>query len=280
MAAFLREVLTAWRRDNQAASHAAALAYYALFSLTPLLALVIIIAGFVLGQAAAAGEVVLRVSRVVGPELAHTIEEMVGRASLPSAGIVPTLLSVGMFVYGATGIFGQLRTSFDHIFGVHPTSEHALYGLVRHHVVGLVMILAMGSLLLSSIALAGVVGLAHDEIERWAPGLAPLVAWGTTGSSFVVGATLCGLLFRLVPDVRLAWRDVWLGAIVTAVLFSIGKQALGWYLSRSGIASIYGAAGSLVLLLLWIFYSAQILLLGATFTEVYSRRYGSRRRPT
>ena len=273
---FLREVVAEWQRDA-ALTLGAALAYYTLFAMAPLLVLVIAVAGLALGRAAAQGEIVAQIGGLMGPDGAKMIEEMIVRASRPASGIVATLVSVGTMALGASGVVGQLQSSLNQIFGGEPRHGGGIRGVVRQRLSHFGMIVAIGFLLLVSLVLSAVVAALHDFLESRVPGLAVLLPSLNFALSFVVPTGLFALIYKVLPDVRLTWRDVWLGAAFTALLFTVGKSVIGLYLGRAGTTSVYGAAGSLVLVLLWIYYSAQILFLGAEFTEVYSRCYGSRR---
>jgi membrane protein len=273
---FFREVLGKWQRDN-ALSHGAALAYYTLFSLTPLLVLVIIIAGLVLGRAAAQGEVVARIQDLVGPDTAAAVQEMVMRASRPASGIVPALVSLAAIVAGASGLIGQLRSSLNHIWGTTAGTGGGVGAMLRQRLVALGVIGGMGMLLLLSTALSAVLATAHELIALHLPIVARVVPLANLALSLVVSAAFFAMIYEFLPDVKLGRRDVWLGAAFTAALFAIGKDLIALYLSRTGAGSIYGAAGSLIVLLLWVYYSAQILLVGAEITQVYSQRYGSLR---
>jgi membrane protein len=272
---FLREVVAEWQRDA-ALTMGAALAYYTLFAMAPLLVLVIAVAGLALGRAAAQGEIVAQIGGLMGPEGAKMIEEMIVRASRPASGIVATLVSLGTMALGASGVFGQLQSSLNQIFGGELRYKGGLRGVIHQRLSHFGMIVAIGFLLLVSLVLSAVVAALHGFLEVRLPVLAVVLPSLNFALSFVVVTGLFALIYKVLPDVRLAWRDVWLGATVTALLFTVGKSVIGFYLGRAGTTSVYGAAGSLVLVLLWIYYSAQILFLGAEFTEVYSRCYGSR----
>jgi membrane protein len=272
---FLREVIDEWQRDA-ALTLGAALAYYTMFAMAPLLVLVIAVAGLILGRAAAQGEIVAQISGLMGSDGARMIEGMIVRASSPASGITATVVSIGTMTIGATGVFGQLQSSLNTIFGGEPRYGTGIRGMLLQKLLAFGMILAIGFLLLVSLVLSAIVAALHDYLQMRVPVLAEVLPTLNFGLSFVVVTGLFAIIYKVLPDVRLAWRDVWLGAVVTALLFTVGKSLIGFYLGRAGTTSVYGAAGSLVLVLLWIYYSAQILFLGAEFTEVYSRRYGSR----
>ena len=273
---FLREVVTEWRKDN-ALSLGAALAYYTLFSLAPLLVLIIAIAGLVFGRAAAEGEIVARVGDTVGPDAAKVIEGMVVGASAPTSGVIATVASLATMLFGASGVFGQLQASLNQIWGVTGGVGSGVLGVVRRRVTSFGLILGIGFLLFLSLLVSAVLAGVHELLAEHLPMLSALLPPLNFLLSFLMITALFALIFKVLPDVRLQWRDVWVGAGVTALLFTAGKTLIALYLGRTGRTSVYGAAASLVVLLLWIYYSAQILLVGAEFTEVYSRRYGSRR---
>lgn len=272
----LREVLAEWQRDA-ALSLGAALAYYTLFAMAPLLVLVIAIAGLALGRAAAQGEIVAQMAGLMGPEGAKMIEDMIARASRPSSGIVATLVSLGTMALGASGVFGQLQSALNQIFGAAPRPGAGVVGMIRQRLAHFGMIVAIGFLLLVSLVLSAGLAALHGWLEARVPVLAVVLPLVNFVVSLLVVAGLFALIYKVLPDVELNWRDVWLGAACTSLLFTVGKSVIGLYLGRAGTTSVYGAAGSLVLVLLWIYYSSQILFLGAEFTDVYSRRYGSRR---
>jgi membrane protein len=272
---FLRETFSEWSKDN-CLSLGAALAYYTVFSVAPLLVLVIAIAGLVLGRSAAQGEIVARVHAEVGPNIAQMLESMIAQLTAPRAGLVATVTSLVTMIFGASGVFGQLQSSLNQIWSAPPRHANALRNVLRRRASAFGMILVIGFLLLLSMIVTAVISAVYARIVELLPllgGFLPLLNFMV---SFLLITALFAAIFKVLPDVRIEWRDVWLGAAVTALLFSVGKSLIGMYLGRAGVGSVYGAAGSLVVLLLWIYYSAQIFLIGAEFTEVYSRRYGSR----
>jgi len=274
--AFLREVLAQWQQDR-ALSHGAALAYYTLFSLAPLLVLVIAIVGLAFGRAAAEGEIVGQVTHLMGPEGAKVVQDMILRASEPKSGVVATVVSLVTMLVGASGVFGQLQSSLNDIFEVPPRPGGGVRNVLKQRLAHFGMILGIGSLLWASFVLSAALAALHGYVATYLPVLGRVLGPLNTGLSFLVVTTFFALIYKVLPDVRMHWQDVWLGALFTAILFAAGRSLIGLYLAHTGTTSIYGAAGSLVLVLLWVYYSAQILLLGAEFTEVYSRFYGSRR---
>jgi len=202
---------------------------------------------------------------------------MIARASSPKAGVVASTVSLVTMAIGASGVFGQLQHSLNRIWQVPKPASTGLRVQIRKRVIAFGMILGIGVLLLVSLALSAALAAVHDVLAQQVPALSRLLPTLNFLLSFAVVAALFAMIFKLLPDVGMGWGDVWPGATMTALLFTVGKSLLGIYLGRAGVTSVYGAAGSFVLLLLWIYYSAQIMLVGAEFTEVYSRRHGSRR---
>jgi len=272
---FLHEVAREWR-DDDALIQGAALAYYALFAMAPLLVLIIAVAGLVLGHTAAQGRLVEQIQDLMGPEGARMVEGMIEHVSSPASGIAATLGSLVTILLGASGVVGQLRTSLNRIWGVRAT-QGGVRGMVRQRLAALGLIVGIGVLMLVSVTLSAVLSAVREVLATHVPLLSRLLPAANFALSFLLATALFGMIYRVLPDVDLGWGDVILGAAVTALLFTIGKSLVGLYLGRAGVTSVYGAAGTLVFVLLWVYYSAQILLLGAEFTEVYSRRYGSRR---
>ena len=274
--AFLREVVKEWS-DDDALTLGAALSYYTIFSMAPLLVLAIAVAGLAFGRAAAQGEIVAQIQGVLGPSGAELIESMIERASEPASGVLATVISLVTMFFGASGVFGQLQGSLNKIWGADAVRRKGVKGQLQRRAASFSMILGIGFLLLVSLALSALISGLHRGIDEYLTIPSELLSLTNLTVSFVIVTALFAMIFKLLPDARIEWRDVWLGAAVTAVLFTIGKSLIGIYLGRAGVTSVYGAAGSLVLVLLWVYYSSQLLFLGAEFTEVYSRRYGSRR---
>lgn len=255
----------------------AALAYYTMFSLAPLLIIAIAIAGFVFGDEAARGRVTAELGSLINEDAAATIEDLILNAGRPQAGVAATAIGVVTLLLGASGVVGQLKDSMNTIWEVAPKPGRGLLGLIKDRFLSLAMVLGIGFLLLVSLLLSA--GL--DAVSGWAFGDDASTAIQILNfvASFAVVTLLFAIIFKVLPDVKVAWRDVWIGALATALLFNIGKFLIGQYLARSSTASIFGAAGSLILILLWIYYSSQILFFGAEFTQVYANRYGAKVAP-
>jgi membrane protein len=271
----IKEAAADWSHDR-APRLGAALAYYTVFSLVPFLVVVIALIGLVFGQEAAQSAILSHIATLVGDKTASAIEDMIQRADQPSTGFFATALAVVTLLFGASGVFGQLQDALNTVWGVEPKEGRGVWGFIKDRFLSFVAVLGTGFLLLVSLVLSSVLA----ALGKWFSGLLPLpetvLHLLNFALSFLVVAGLFALIFKMLPDAKVAWRDVWIGAVLTAILFTIGKYALGVYLGKSNVASGYGAAGSLVLILLWVYYSAQILLYGAEFTQVYANRLGER----
>ena len=259
----------------------AALAYYTVFSLAPLVVLAIAIAGFVLGHEAAQGQIFDQVRVLIGDQGAMAIQDMVKSANAnPATGIFATVVGIVTLLFGASGVFGQLQTSLNIIWGVEPRPGRGITGIVRDRFLSFTFILVVCFLLLVSLLLSTAITFVSTWVGGIATGTEFLVQGINIALSLGVITLLFALIYKFLPDARVAWHDVWIGAFLTAVLFSIGKFALGLYLGSSSVSSSFGAAGSLIVLLLWVYYSAQILFLGAEFTQVYANSVGTPVRPS
>jgi membrane protein len=266
----------AWN-DDYASSMGAALAYYTTFSLAPLLIVVIAIAGLAFGQEAARGEIVGQLAGLVGPKGATAIQSLLASASRPSTSVLASIIGLVTLFLGATSIVAELQTSLDRIWRAPALQESSgLVALFRGRLLSFGMVIAMGFLLLVSL----IVGAALSAFGKWGGTMIPGSVALFQGLNLLIGFGITTLLFatayRILPRVRIAWSDVWVGAVVTAVLFTGGKYLIGLYLGHAGVSSGFGAAGSLVIILVWVYYSAQIFLLGAEFTWVYAHSHGWR----
>jgi len=272
----LQQVVTASLQDD-VPSMGAALAYYTVFSLAPLLLIVVSVAGIFFGQEAARGEIQAQLQDMMGERGAGAVQELLAGVRDPAEGLTATMVGLVLLFIGATTVFAELQSALDRIWHVVPREhDSAWFSLVRARLLAFGMILAVGFLLIVSLisgALITALG------RRWD---AALGAWpalldaGNAVSSFLLVTILFGLIYKVMPRIRIAWGDVWLGALLAALLFTAGKALIGAYIGRSGVASGYGAAGSLVVVLLWVYFSAQIVLIGAEFTQVFARTWGSR----
>ncbi|HET9493137.1 MAG TPA: YihY/virulence factor BrkB family protein [Chloroflexia bacterium] len=274
----LMQTFKGWAEDK-APRLGAALAYYTVFSIGPLLLLTISIASFFLDRAAVQEQIVGTVSGVVGKEGGDVINQTVENADKGGGNIIATVVGIGVLLFGASGVFGQLKDALNTIWEVQPTPGRGILATIKDRFLSFTMVLGTGFLLLVSLVVSAAVAALGKYLEQflpaggfWAFALNLILSLG-------IFTLIFALLFKFLPDVKIGWKDVWLGAFVTALLFLLGQAALAFYLSIANVGSSFGVAGSLVVVLVWIYYSAQILLLGAEFTQVYTNMYGSRVRP-
>ncbi|MBU7585966.1 MAG: YihY/virulence factor BrkB family protein [Nostoc sp. TH1S01] len=273
------ETFQEWSEDK-ASRLAAALAYYTIFSIAPLLIIVIAIAGAVFGEEAARGEIVRQIQGLVGRDGAEFIEIAIRNASQPKTGAIASIISILLLLLGATGLFTELQDALNTIWEVQPKPGRAMKNVVRQRALSFAMILGIGFLLLVTLVISTALTAIVGYFSNLLPGVD--IIWRILNFllSFTITTLLFGLIFKVLPDAKITWNDVLIGAIITSLLFSLGRYLLGQYLGNSSFGSTYGAAGSLVVILAWVYYAAQILFFGAEFTQVYARRYGSGIRPT
>jgi membrane protein len=247
----------------------AALAYYTIFSIAPLLLIAIAIAGFVFGREAVQNQIVEQLRGVLGTNAAQTIQEMVKNAAKPKSGTIATIIGIITLLFGAGGIFSNLKDAINTIWDVEPKKSGGIMAAVREKFLSLVMVLGIGFLLLVSLVIDTVISVMGKYASQHLPGGEALWQAVQLAVSFAVVTVLFAMIFRFLPDAKVAWRGVWIGAAVTAFLFIVGKFGLSIYLGKAAVGSSFGAAGSLVVVLVWVYWSAQILLFGAEFTHVY-----------
>jgi len=257
----------------------AALAYYSVFSIAPLLLIAIAVASLVFGEEAAHKGVVHEIQGTVGEPVAHAVEQMLINNRETSHSTGATIIGIVVLLFGAAGVFGQLQDSLNTVWKVTPKPGRGIWGFVRDRFLSLTMVFGTGFLLLVSLVITAILSAMSASLSQWLPGGAALWQAVNMVVSFGMITFLFALIYRYVPDAEVAWRDVWIGAILTALLFTLGKVLLGWYLGQASTTSAYGAAGSVVVILLWVYYASQILLFGAEFTRVYASQFGSGLKP-
>ena len=271
-----------WQEDN-ASRLSAALAYYTVFSLAPLLAIVIAITGLIWETEAIRMQILSQVQDLIGPEGADFVATLIAAKGSPAEGIAALLLGIITLLFGALGVFNELHTSLNLIWNIKVEKTKGFLASVKKllmdRFLSFAMILVIGFLLLVSLVVTAALSATQETIGDVFPLSELLWQIVNLALSIGVGTILFALMFKFLPDAEIAWHDAWIGAIVTSFFFSIGKAAIGIYLGNSAVGSTFGAAGSLVLLLLWIYYSAQILFFGAEFTQVYANQYGSKIAP-
>jgi membrane protein len=275
----LKQTAADWSDDN-ASRLAAALAYYTVLSIAPMMVLAVAVAGLVFGEEAARGQIAAQLSNVVGPEAGSAIETIIANAKTPTTGVWSTIVGIAVLFFGASGVFGELQASLNVVWDVAPKPGRGVRGFVEQRFFSFTMVLGVAFVLLVSLALSAGLSAIGDAVSGALPGGA--VVWQAVNIVVSLGVitVLFAMIFKVIPDAKIEWRDVWVGAFATSLMFALGKYGLGLYLGRASIASPYGAAGSLIVLVVWVYYAAQILLMGAEFTQVYARRYGHEIEPS
>ncbi|HEY3569255.1 MAG TPA: YihY/virulence factor BrkB family protein [Thermoanaerobaculia bacterium] len=275
----IKDSFKEWQKDG-ALDLGAALAYYAIFSLAPLLLVALAVAGLLWDRGQIQSQLIGQVQGLMGPQGAQAVQTMLANAGQHGKGVIATVLALVTILFGATGVFVQLQNALNKIWNVEAKPGLGIWSFVKTRLISFGMVLGIGFLLLVSL----VISTAVSALGKWATGLMPgsetLMQVVTFVVSFAFITLLFAMMFKFLPDVEIGWRDVWVGAVAMALLFTLGKFLIGLYLGKSSVASTYGAAGSLVIVLLWIYYSSQILFLGAEFTQVYATRYGSQIKPS
>jgi membrane protein len=270
----MRCAVTEWL-GHRASSKGAALAFYTLFSLAPILVLVIAIAGFFYGVDAAQGQLLDELRGLVGKQGAETIQAILAGARNKESGKLATIIATVLLLVGATSAFAELKDSLDEIWDVPPPKDATWWDTVRTRLLSFGLILTLGLLLIFTLVVSAALSLLEKYLGGMWHSATIILGWVASGISFLVIAVMFGAIYKLLPRVKLSWHDVTIGALGTAIMFTLGKFAIGLYIGNSGTASSFGAAGSLIALLLWVYYSAQIFFLGAEFARQYALQMGS-----
>ena len=262
--------------DDNVPRLGAALAFYTALSLAPMLLIVIGIVGLAFGDEAARGEIARQLSDLLGRDQAEVVQSMLAKSGSQSSGVLATVVGVVTLLFGATGVFAELQGALDVVWNVKPEqTSHGIWATVRDRLLSFSMICGMAFLLLVSLVLSAALSALGHVFENWLPYSSVWLRLGNCLASFLVTGLMFAMIFKVLPHARPKWRDVWIGAALTALLFNVGKYLIGLYLGTASVGSTFGAAGSFVALLVWIYYSTQILLLGAEFTQVYAMRHGT-----
>jgi membrane protein len=276
ISALLKCAYLEWSKDR-APRMAAALAYYTIFSLAPLLIIAVAIAGLVFGMEAAQGGISGQIQGLVGRDGAKAIQAMIQSAHKPVHGVIGSMIGVFVLFLGASGVFSEMQDALDSIWHVSPDTKVGILSLVKERFLSFGMVLGIGFLLLVSLLFSALVA----AVTKYLGGMLPIPAVLFESFDFLLSllfiTVLFAMMFKLLPSTKIAWSDVWIGAALTSLLFTAGKFVIGFYIGKSVSASAYGAAGSLVVIVAWIYYSALILYFGAEFTRVYARTHGSQR---
>jgi membrane protein len=275
--ALCKQAVQSWS-DDYAPSMGAALSYYSVFSMAPLLLIVISVAGLVFGEEAARGELFGQLAGLMGADAAKTLETLLASVNKPAQGIVSTLIGLGVLLIGATTVFGELQNALDRIWRAPArNTSGGLWNLLHTRLLSFGMVLGIAFLLMVSLVLGAVV----SALGKWWGDA--FVGWEVVAQliNIVLGFALTtgvfAMIYKIMPRVQVRWYDVWIGAAATALLFTLGRFLIGLYIGKSGVASSFGAAGSLIVIFVWVYYSAQVFLMGAEFTWLYAKQYGSMR---
>jgi membrane protein len=264
-----KSTFTGWNR-HEAPRLGAALAFYTILSLSPLLILAVALAGFIFSQSTAQAHILSEVQGTIGSEGGKAVESMLAHAQRPATGIVGGIIGILSLLFGASGVFTELRSALNLVWNVKPEQTSGVAALLRERFFSFGMVLSIGFLLLVSLVISTVLAAIGKFFGGLLPIPSPVLAVLNFLLSFIGVAVLFGLIFRFVPEARVRWQSVWPGALVTAIFFTIGKTLIGLYLGKSSVGSPYGAAGSLIVVIVWVYYSAQIFFFGAEFTHAYA----------
>jgi membrane protein len=275
----LKQTASDWL-DDKAPRLAASLALYTLLSLAPMLVVSVSIAGLIFGEDAARGQIAGQLQGMLGASGADAVQAVLAHAKTPSSGVIGTIVGIAIALFGASGVFGELQGTLNQIWQVDTKPGRGIKGFLHDRVFSFTLVLGVAFLLLVSLVLSAALAGIGAYFSHTLPG--GTVIWQVVNFLVALAVTsgLFALIYKVVPDVEIAWRDVWVGALVTGILFSLGKLGIGLYLGRSSIASPFGAAGSVVALVVWVYYSAQILFFGAELTQVYAKQRGDRIEPS
>ncbi|MGB3535816.1 MAG: YihY/virulence factor BrkB family protein [Microcoleaceae cyanobacterium] len=274
----LKQAVKEWQQDKVPIL-AAALAYYMLFSIAPMLIIVIAVVGFIVGESVARQEVIEQMEGLIGADAAESVRMVIQNQFKPASNIIATVVAILTVIFGATTVVVQLKQALNMIWDVAAKPGQGVKGFIVTRIKSILMIMGIGLILLLSLILSAVLTGVGGILEQNLP--VPSIVWSLADNliSVLLMTLLFGQIYRVLPDVEIAWKDVLVGSVITAILFTLGKAGISLYLGTSSVGSAYGAAGSLVIFLMWMFYSAQIFLFGAELTKVWARTYGSKIRP-
>lgn len=273
---FNKQVITEFIADN-VLKYSASLAYYTILSLAPLLVIVLFISGVFFGKEAMSGELYGEIKDMVGSSAALEIQSAIQNIHLSTDNFVATTIGVTILLISATGIFGEMQDSLNRIWGLRTKTRKVWWKLLLDRLISFSLILSLGFVLIVSLALNALVAILSTKIESLMSGVGDTFLFLVDNLiSLVITTLLFGTIFKVLPDAKIKWKDVMIGACITAVLFMLGKYGIGFYLGKSKLATIYGAAGSVMIIMIWVYYSAAILYLGAVFTKVYATNFGGK----
>jgi membrane protein len=274
MLIFLKEIFKEWRKDN-ASLYAASLAFYILFALGPVLVMAILVAGIILGKHAVQGEIIAGTQDIFGNKLAAALETLIENAWLSSSSGIFMVISIIIFLYAASRVFTMLKEALNIIWDIKHQPKRKLRHIIKSRGLSILFVLSIGLLLILSLFFSGIFATLGIYLYKIIPIEIYIVHILNLVFSFILITFVFAMIYKFLPDIKISWKDVWIGAGVTAFLFLIGNILIGVYMREISSQSIYGAAGSVIIVLLWLYYCAQIFFLGAEFTNVYAKMYGS-----
>jgi membrane protein len=270
-----KNAIISWNEDN-VSQLAAALAYYTAFSLAPFLVICIGVTGLLMSKQSAQAQILLQIGSIVGDKSADQLQLMIDNISKPSTNIIATIVGISLFIFGMTGVFNHLSGGLNTIWGVRARAQNTLWHTIQNKFLSFTTILGVAFIFLVSLVASTVIMAGSEYLSSRLPGFEVIWILLNFFISFVLTFGLFALVFKTLPDVLIEWKHIWVGAFVTAVLFVLGKFTLEFYLSHNDIGSVYGAAGSLIVILVWVYYSSQILFFGAEFTKAYTLASGKK----
>jgi membrane protein len=276
---FIKQVFSEFIGDN-VVKYSASLAYYTVLSLAPLLVIILTVTGFIFGKEVISGQLYFQLNKLVGHDAALQLQEIIKNVKLSGHNFFATTVSVIVLVIGATGIFGEIQDSLNKIWGLRLKSKRSWWKVLLDRIISFSLIISLGFVLIVSLLLNALAAAISGKIADFLPGLGDsLLFIIDTGISLTITIIVFGAIFKVLPDAKIKWRDVLTGAFITSCLFLLGKYAIGYYLGQSNLGSVYGAAGSVIILMVWVYYSSAILYLGAVFTKVYATNFGGKIQP-
>ena len=277
---FNKQVFSEFIGDN-VVKYSASLAYYTVLSLAPLLVIILTVTGFIFGKEVISGQLYFQLNKLVGQEAALQLQEIIKNVKLSGNNFFATAVSIIVLLVGSTGIFGEIQDSLNKIWGLKLKSKRVWWKVLLDRVISFSLIISLGFVLIVSLLLNALAAAISGRIADFLPGLGDTLLFIIdTGISLTITTIVFGAIFKVLPDAKIKWRDVSIGAFITACLFLLGKYAIGYYLGQSNMGSVYGAAGSVIILMVWVYYSSAILYLGSVFTKVYATNFGGKIRPS
>ncbi len=276
---FIRQVFKEFSAEDTL-KYSASLAYYTIFSIAPLLIVIISLCGFLFGKVAIEGHVYSQMKNLVGNDAALQIQSAIKNIHLTGHSFLASMISMVILLFGATGIFGEIQDSLNKIWGLRIITKRTWFKLLLNRLLSFSLIICIGFVLLVSLLLNAILEAFGNYLSQYATNLSVMFLHITDITlSFIVTSVLFSIMFKVLPDAKIKWKDVFIGGMITSLFFTLGKIAIGYYLGKSNIASIYGAAGSIMIIMVWVYYSSIILYLGAEFTKVYAKLYGGKIQP-